>query len=104
MNNGIIKYNYLYYRQDGLCAICGTLMSLNEKLDMHHKCRRHKWRLKKFPLFIDSIINLELCHHDCHLSKDGGHISDYQAERYEIFLRNHPKKCSFVNNPVGNYL
>ncbi len=74
-------------------------MSLSEPIDLHHRCRKHKWRIKKWPLFIHSLLNLELLHHTCHLSKDGSHISDLQAERYETFLQKHKKSADFVNSP-----
>ena len=75
-------------------------MLLRELPDLHHKCRKHKWRIKKFPLFIHSILNLELLHHTCHLSKDGSHISDMQAERKERFLERHKKIAKWLNNQL----
>lgn len=93
------KLYYLYRHQRCRCPICGLGMSFNENLDLHHKCRNHKWRKKKFPLFLNSILNLDLVHHSCHLQKDGDHIGDMEAERIEIFLNRHSKISSFINNP-----
>lgn len=100
MKNYHNKVFYLYKRQRGICVICGSKMGLTEVLDLHHKCRKHRWRIRKYPLFIDSIINLELAHNGCHITKDGNHISDLQAGKYERFLERHPRICDFVNMDI----
>ena len=103
-NYGAI-FNYLLARND-LCLICKKPLEnfpavYAEKIDLHHKCHKTKKRILKFPLFIDSLLNLELVHHKCHL-KRGGHnsITDYRAARYESFLMRHPLIAGFVNNPA----
>jgi hypothetical protein len=101
MDNYGEKLMYLYEKQTYQCPICHDYMSMNEALDLHHRAHRHKWRVKKFPLFIDSLLNLELCHSTCHLNKGmgSGHISDMQAEKWERFLERHKKIAQWVNNP-----
>lgn len=73
-------------------------MSINQKLDLHHKFHNTKWRRKKCPLFIDSLLNLELVHHECHLQHGGlaGSIGDFQAVKWERFLERHGKIAGWV--------
>ncbi len=97
MKNYQAKLDYLYRHQKCICPVCKEYMSYNQGIDIHHKCRKHKWRMKKFPLFIHSLLNLELLHSACHLSKDGSHIGDLQAEKMELFLKKRKKITDFVN-------
>lgn len=95
------KFNYLY-RRDPRCHICKKyFMAVNTAIDLHHKCHKKKWRIKKYPLFIDSILNLEIVHNICHLAR-GGHnsITDYRAAKIELFLVRHPAIARFVNDPA----
>ena len=46
------KLQYLLKHQKNICLSCGQWISLKQFLNLHHKCRQHKWRRKKFPLFI----------------------------------------------------
>ena len=92
------KLMFLYEHQNYRCAVCGGYLSFHQALDMHHKFSRTKWGVKKYPLFIDSILNLALCHHDCHINKVGDlRITDYNANKYELFLKRHKKIAKFVN-------
>ena len=83
------------------CPACKKGM-LYDDISMQHCAANHDWRRKKYPLFIDSILNLKLIHLICNTYKHRsfGRISDYNAERYEKFLQRHPGIAAWVNNPV----
>jgi hypothetical protein len=69
--------------------------------DLHHLCHNTKWRRKKFPLFLNSIFNLRPVSNSYHLAYPSwGKITDYQAEKYELFLRKHNIINYWVNNPT----
>jgi len=95
------KMNYLIRRNGGNCAICGLILfGVREKVDLHHRAHNTAWRRRNYPLFIDSVLNLAACHHDCHMER-GGHdpITDYRAERYENYLRRNARIAKWVNCP-----
>jgi hypothetical protein len=98
------KFNYLYMHQKGLCIGCMERLMNGDKIDFQHRARKTKWRLRKFPLFINSLLNGGLIHNLCNTTKhmSAGQISDYNAERYEKFLMRHPKISNFVN--TGLYI
>ena len=65
------------------CRICSAPAD-----EIHHRLAKHKWRIKKFPLFIHSPMNLMTVCKACHNS---GRIYDYEitdreAEVYEEYL------------------
>jgi len=92
------KLMYLYKHQNHKCDICNRIISFNQSLDLHHKFSNTKWGKKKYPLFINSLLNLSLVHGACHLNKVGRlRITDYNANRYELFLKRHKKISDFVN-------
>ena len=96
MNNYDEKYNYLYRHQKGFCPICHNI--LTGIIEMHHKCHPSKWRRKKLPLFLNSLLNLVLLHKKCHtMRRSYAKISDYRADKYELFLQKHKKISNFVN-------
>jgi len=82
------------------CPACNKEMVVND-MTFQHCASNHLWRRKKFPLFIDSILNLKLICLDCNVYKHRsfGKISDYRAERYEKFLERHPRIADWVNDP-----
>lgn len=94
------KLHYLVNRQRGLCC-CGCGQRLGgEPIDLHHMCKDSKGNRKNYPLFLHSLLNLQAVRHSCHMScmrGKLGHISDYNAARYEAFLQRHPAMADFVN-------
>ena len=100
MKNYEAKFNYLFRRQGGMCAIAYEYESIAMPTDLHHRCHNTKWRRKKFPLFLDSMLNLVGVSNHYHLKHPSwGKISDRRAGQYEMFLQTHPGICEFVNNP-----
>lgn len=94
-----IKKEYLLKRQYFLCPIDGISLSGNNNSDLHHKCHNTKWRRKKFPLFLNSLLNLVAVDHLSHMQNPSAFkIHDIQAEKYEKFLERHPKISEWVNN------
>lgn len=77
-------------------------MSVNEKLELHHRLKDKKNNRKLFPLQIDSILNLVLLHVNCHANnRSFMKIQPYEvAKRRENFLQRNKKICDFVNDPV----
>lgn len=91
------KWQYLYDRQGGLCAITGYPLDV-ESADLHHRCNNSAWRRDRYPRFIDSVLNLELVDHAAHLAHGRhGQISDHRAGLYEAFLARHPRLSAMVN-------
>ena len=96
------KINYLIDKFGYGCPMAKEKGLVASVSDPHHRCHDTKWRVKKFPLFIHSILNIVMVNHGHHMSRPSwGKITDYQAERYERFLELHPKASIFVNNPEG---
>ncbi len=63
------KFNCLWKRQSGRCAVTGTLLVQGNKIDMHHILSDTKVNRKLYPAFIGSVWNLALIWHDVHMSK-----------------------------------
>lgn len=102
------KVNYLYWHNNATCG-CGKPLTKTEykcydlvnNLDLHHRLKDSKGNRKNFPLFIDSILNLQLIRHGCHIDgKHLEHFTEYQAEKYERCLKKHPMICKFVNGEL----
>jgi hypothetical protein len=92
------KLEYLYKHQKYRCSICGNLMSFSQPLDLHHIMSQGKWQRRKFPLLIDSLLNLKLLHSSCHLSKVGGlRMSELEAKKKEAYLERNPRIAKWVN-------
>ena len=103
MRNYINKFYYLIDKQNHRCAISGELLQSSNGIDLHHLCHNTSWRRKKFPLFLNSLLNLRAVDHLQHLSNGSAlKISDMKAEQYEDFLKRHPKISEWVNNPKEN--
>lgn len=101
MINYAEKMQYLYKHQEYKCLICGQFLTIQEGLDLHHKYSNTKHGKRKYPLFINSLLNLSLLHSTCHLNKCGGlRITDYNASRYERFLEKHKNISEWLNNPL----
>jgi len=93
------KFDYLLYRQRGLCPIAKQKDGFAQPpSDLHHRCHRTKWATKRFPLFIDSVWNLMAVNHFWHMMWPSyGKISWLDAEKREAFLRRHPMMARAVN-------
>jgi hypothetical protein len=66
--------------------------------ELHHRLHNTKVNKKKYPLFLNSMLNLMPVCNMYHLTNPSyGKITDYQADKYERFLERHPKICAFVN-------
>ena len=107
MKNYEAKWEYLTNKHSYRCPIQKEKQGKDLFIemfvqDLHHLCHNTKWRREKYPLFLDSILNLRPVSHNYHLRFGSwGKITDYQAEKYEKFLERHPKIAEWVNNPVG---
>ena len=92
------KMIYLYQHQKAKCAITGLTLLQACKCDLHHGMHNSKWARKKFPLFINSLFNLFLVHHDEHMKHPSAcKVTEIEATRYERFLEKHPLCESLVN-------
>lgn len=92
------KMRYLVQRQNSLCGICSEPMFTSEKIDLCHRVHRTKWRMKKYPLFIDSLLNLRAGHNRCNTTQLGAlNMPDIYAEKCEAFLKRNKKTAEFVN-------
>ncbi len=103
MKNYQAKFEYLARKQGYRCPI-GLIKYLRDDRpqELHHtKVHNTKIARKKFPLFIDSVLNLTAVNHTNHMNNPSWGIStDYICEKYERFLERHPKICNWVNNPT----
>ena len=80
-------YNAVMDLYAHMCAECNT----SNGVELHHKLPREKWAAKKFPLFIDSPMNLvplcngfeNACHENC---KNKYKIREREAEVIESYL------------------
>ena len=94
-----VKWHYLNWHQRGQCPMALEMGNSYVMLhEFHHKKHNTKINRKRWPLFIDSLLNLELVNHRCHMMYPShGKISDLEADRIEDFLRRHSKICRWVN-------
>lgn len=100
MKNYEAKYEYFLSKQHYFCAIAAEELEDAYMTELHHKCHQKKWRHKKYPIFMDSILNLVGVSNKWHMHKPHFRkISDRQAEKYERFLSNpiHWKYKEFVH-------
>ena len=70
------------------CVECGTA----KNVELCHKLAKHGWRLQKYPLFMNSPMNLSpRCggmENNCHAKyNDKYRVTDREAELYEWWLR-----------------
>lgn len=93
------KWEYLISKHSRFCPIAWQQEDiLIPATELHHLAHQTKWRRKKYPLFIDSLLNLRPVNNAWHLSNPSwGKISDFQAKKWERFLKRHKKACVFVN-------
>ena len=73
--------------------------------EFHHKLANTKGNCKKFPLFINSLMNCCPINHDCHMTKPLPRIREREALAYEGYLtqlvRDRPEVCSDLVLPLG---
>jgi hypothetical protein len=92
------KLVFLARRKNWMCPIAASMGRPAQAQELHHKCHNTRINRKKYPLFIDSLLNLLAVNHSYHMIKPSwAKITDYQAGKYEAFLRRHPKIAMFVN-------
>ena len=104
MDNFEAKWEYLVVHYGSYCPIAEENNRIAIVTDLHHLCHKTKWRIKKYPLFIHSMLNLRPVSNHWHLKYPSwGKITDFQAEKYERFLEKHKKISDFLNNPVAIY-
>lgn len=107
MDNYESKLNYLLEHQKRKigsmfkCPACGGVMRADDR-SMQHRAADSKWRRKKFPLFLNSVLNICIINLWCNVSshRSFGRINDYWAEKLERFLERHPRIAYWVNNPA----
>lgn len=106
MKNYQIKYLYLIDRQRKkygmvFCPIFYKLKGRYKTPDALHHFKIHNTDInkKRYPLLIDSLLNLVPVFNSYHIQNNSwGKISEYQADKIERFLERHPKASQFVNN------
>lgn len=105
MINYTEKALYLYHYQHARCPVCHCYF-VEGKADLHHKMRNTAGNRKRYPLLIDSIMNLQLIPTECHINKHGscGKMTDIEAEKIERYLSQNPVIAEYVNNPQGEGL
>lgn len=102
------KLDWLIKNQKYICSICNDYLNRRDinhfMIDLHHRLRNTQGNRKKYPLFMDSILNLEAVHHGCHINHHGkcGKMSLLQAELAEKYLRENEAIARFANNPWNN--
>ena len=99
------KFEYLANKQKWICPIsqyCHKPIMIDKVLH-HYRVHNDKYNRKKYPLLLNSMLNLMPVNNDYHLAHPSfGGITDYQADKIERFLEKHPRISSWVNNPQGN--
>jgi len=93
------KWTYLLRRQHGICPIGKAKDGWAEApTELHHRCHRIGWAVRRFPLFMDSVWNLMAVNHNYHMQWPSfGKISYEEAARRERFLQRHPMIARAVN-------
>ena len=93
------KVEYLVNHYGPICPIAYEKKGRTDRVgELHHMLHNTKVNRKRFPLFINSLINLRPVSSVYHkLWPSWGKISDLQAMKYEKFLQKHKRICKFVN-------
>jgi hypothetical protein len=92
-----------WYSKGFLRRLANYVIPDTEKMitDLHHRVHKSKWRIKVYPLFIDSLLNLVGMNNSNHINNNSRFkITDLKAEKYQRFLENHPKIAKFVNGEL----
>lgn len=71
--------------------------------ELHHaRCHDTKLNRERFPLFIDSILNVvQVCSWNHARHRSWGIWSPERCGRAEAFLKRHPRIARWVNDPRG---
>ena len=102
MNNYKHKFLYLAERQDWQCPIAKKYGYSRICTELHHKLHNTKTNRKKYPHFIDSMLNLVAVNHDYHMEHPSyAKVNYILADKYEEFLKRHPRFDKFVNGNFG---
>lgn len=99
------KFKYLIEKQirdTGFehCPIMWETNSIYIKPDSLHHTKAHDTKInrKRYPLLIDSLLNLTPVFNAIHITRGSwGKISEYNADKIERFLERHVKAARFVN-------
>ncbi len=76
------KFHTLVNRQGGCCAIAAANGEFATPTELHHaRCHDTKWSRMKWPLFIDSIVNLMAVSHEWHMKRGGLRPLAREADR-----------------------
>lgn len=102
MINYETKVELLFKIQKMRCPVCNKYVRF-DNIDLHHKMRNTTGNRKNYPNLINSILNLELVHDECHIYKHGlcGNMSDIEATKYERFLNKHKKINKYLNGNIN---
>ena len=86
------KCHTLVARQGGCCAIAAAHGEFAAPTELHHaRCHDTKWARTKWPLFIDSLVNLLAVSHEWHMKRGGfGHWPESQIEWFAARMRKNP--------------
>ena len=93
------KADLLYNKFHGLCQIAMSQDKIAPCTELHHyRVHNTKYNRKKFPLLVNSILNLIPVNHAYHMQKPSfGIITDHQAGLIERYLERNPSTNKFVN-------
>ena len=92
------KVEFLYLFQEGKCRITGEKLRVGDKWDLHHIIDKGKKNRRRFPLYIDSILNLVLVSRSAHETKTKPSKPPlYVVDIIEKKLLTSPELCSMVN-------
>ena len=98
------KMNHIRERQKGNCAIAESLGEKAQITHPHHRLHKSKVNVAKYPLFIDSTLNLLGVNHAYHMKYPHfGKITFLRAARIEAMLERHPALSKQVNDPVSGW-
>jgi len=87
---------------NGICPIAFEKnWSYYSPTELHHaRAHNTKANRKRWPLFIDSMLNLTAVSRMHTMFPSYGKISDIECWKYEKFLRRHPKIAKYVNGEI----
>lgn len=91
-------FTWLWHRQNGCCAISGTVLNWGWAQVHHARVHDSRWARRRFPLFIDSIFNCVLVDPGAHQEHGGwGHWPIRKVEWYERRLAANPRMARWAN-------
>ena len=72
----------VHKKTNGYCEKC-----TKRGTEVHHKLSKSQMNIARFPLFIDSIQNLQFLCYDCHHNKPLDKIRENEAQVHEDWLK-----------------